>query len=97
MPELLAYTLVWRFSHASHRSGCDSLSPIGADMARVETKNTGQGWDRRAAILGKGAHIVCSESSLWLLDLQSSPHCREQWTTVTPSLLRALNVYSKVC
>jgi len=45
----------------------------------------------------KCARIVCSVSTLWLPDLHSSQHCREQWTGVTPSLVRALNIYSKVC
>ena len=48
-------------------------------------------------ILGKRARIVWSVSTLWISDLQFSQHCREQWTKVTPSLVRALYVYSKVC
>ena len=35
MPELVDYTLMRSFSHASHRSGQDSLSPIAVDMAIV--------------------------------------------------------------
>ena len=40
--------------------------------------------------------IVCNVFSLWLINLQFLQHWREQWTGAMPSLVRTLNVYSKV-
>ena len=75
----------FRASHCVHWMSISALSEV---LPRIR--------DRSDANLGKRARIVCSVSSLWLPDLQSSQHCQEQWTGVTSSLARALNVYSKV-
>ena len=67
---------------------CSSLSGEAANKWRLADR---VGYETRET-----CRIVFSVSSLWLNNLQSLKHCREQWTGVTPSLVRKLNFYSKV-
>ena len=61
----------------------NTMCSLGVNISVVRTTALDKGQEQ--AYLWVTWRIICSMSSLWVPDLQSSQHCREQGTGVTPT------------